>query len=98
MGAIASGARGPGGLRSHAGKPLPAHRAGSPLAHGQAASRLYVRAARGRSAAGARGDFRPLTFDDRDDGAIRASPSTVSAFRAVRATRAWDRRPDRAPP
>ena len=58
VGAAPAGARGRGRLRSHAGRPLPPHRAVSPLAPRQAAERLHVRAARGGAAAGARRDFR----------------------------------------
>jgi ATP-dependent DNA ligase len=84
--ALAARTGGRGGLRAHAGDPLPSHGTVSEVAHGQEAGRLHLRPARSGSAAGADGDFldRPLTLT-----------RPVSSQRVSTAIRALDRRPGR---
>ena len=92
VGAAAPGARRPGRVRPHAGRPLPPHRAVSPLAHRQAPAGLHLRSARGRAAAGARGDLRhrPLATDSQVAGRAACTPLNSSVFPR---TRPW--RPQR---
>ena len=82
VGAAASGARRRGRVRSHAGQPLPSHGAVPPLAHGQEARRLHVRAARGGSAAGAVPNLRCSLVKSRDL-AISANLAVACALVSV---------------
>src|SRR5207247_10959885 len=57
LGATATRAGGPGGLRPHAGQPLPTYGTVPQMAHGQEANRLHLCATRSCSAAGVGGDL-----------------------------------------
>src|SRR5438105_2109242 len=57
MGTDPAGVGGRGGLRPHAGRPLPSYRAISPLAFRQEAERLHVCAVGSRATAGIARDF-----------------------------------------
>ena len=86
LGAAAAGAGRRSRLRAHAGRALPPHGAVSAMAHRQEASRLHLRAARSRPAAGADGDFRRAAAEPYDVSSLARSPSS-------RAIRASDRHP-----